>query len=619
MIIYENTLGNFCRSVKFNKIQEEINDLLKTYGFHSAPSEIASWGNSLGRMKEILEGNFPDDIQVAVEYNIPQTSKRVDFLILGKDKNDKDNIVIVELKQWAKVEKVHNAFEHSIMSDLRAHTPVAHPSYQAYSYKELIKNYCNDTIENKVGLIPCAYLHNLSNKFRNILEDPIYEEWINEAPAFINVDYEKLVQFIQKYIKAKPNDKTLLYQIDHGKIKPQKSLQDSLDLMLQGNKEFILLDDQVVARDRLMKAIKDSQRDNQKRVLIVRGGPGTGKSVLAVNVLVESIRDLGLNASYITKNSAPRNCYKFLLSQGKARQLVKLNLAFRSPHVLPNLPENTIDVGLFDEAHRFQKSPYMYTGEDMLIDAIKASKVAIFFVDEDQRITVNDVYNIDSILEAAKKCNAIVVDGITDLESQFRCNGSDAYIAFLDNLLGIKKTSNPLLVNIDFDLRLYKSVKHMQEDLYELNKKNNKSRIVAGYCYDWKSKKNKEAFDIVLEGGAFKARWNFSSDSIWAINPQSFSEVGCIHTCQGLEFENIGVIIGKDLTYSDGQVRTNKAAISKDDRSSGINYSTTTKELADKLIKNTYKVLLTRGQKSCYIYCEDEDLFEYLSQFIKVV
>ena len=138
--------------------------------------------------------------------------------------------------------------------------------------------------------------------------------------------------------------------------------------------------------------------------------------------------------------------------------------------------------------------------------------------------------------------------------------------------------------------------------------------MVAGYCYDWNVKNNRGDYDIYLEDD-FKAKWNLEGDNIWAINPKSFEEVGCIHTAQGLEFDYVGVIIGKDLCYDkeSGKVITDKTKISKDDNSSGIRKADDI--TAEKLIKNTYKTLLTRGQKGCYLYCEDKALRDYIREF----
>ena len=157
----------------------------------------------------------------------------------------------------------------------------------------------------------------------------------------------------------------------------------------------------------------------------------------------------------------------------------------------------------------------------------------------------------------------------------------------------------------------------MREALRQKNAIDNKARMVAGYCYDWNVKNHRGDWDIELPN--FQAKWNLEGDRIWAVNPNSFEEVGCIHTAQGLEFDYVGVLIGKDLLYdvSTGRVLTDKRAISRDDHSSGIR--TAPDDVARRLILNTYKTLLTRGQKGCFVYCEDEGLREYMKAAVKVV
>ena len=483
-------------------------------------------------------------------------------------------------------------------------------SYQAYSYKRLILDYCDDEHVNDDTVRPCAYLHNLGEKYRPVIEDHLYEEWTEEAPVFLQQDVLKIREFIKKYISLKAEDGSLLYKIEEGRLRPTKSLQDALDSMLCGNEEFHMIDEQVVAYDKIMKAIKESKNDRKKHVIIITGGPGTGKSVLAINVLARCIIDLKLNASYITKNMAPRKCYANLLAKGSAKKMINLQKAIQSPWCLPNTIYNGLDVGIYDEAHRMQKKPYQYEGNDMLEDAIKAARVSVFFVDDDQRITTKDVYDVDSIIEYAKRENAVIHKPY-ELVSQFRCDGSDGYISFLNNLLEIKQTANTTFEFNKLNVKVFDDPNELRDELRELNRINGKSRMIAGYCYDWNVKNGRGEWDIELPSG-FKAKWNLEKDDHWAVNPNSFEEVGCIHTCQGMEFDYVGVFIGKDLYYEDGHIKTNRNAISKDDKTSGIRLKSTSDEEADKLIRRTYKVLLTRGLKGCFIYCEDEALRNYL-------
>jgi DUF2075 family protein len=389
--------------------------------------------------------------------------------------------------------------------------------------------------------------------------------------------------------------------------------------MVKGNKEFMLLDEQAVCFDMCLKTMNQCQKDRKKRTIIIQGGPGTGKSVLAVNLLMEFISQ-SLNASYVTKNSAPREAFLKLLTKSDAKKLINIKQLFRSPFGLSKCDSNGYDCLIVDEAHRLVKKMYGdWNGENQVKECINASLLTIFLLDEDQAVTTKD---IGSIEEISHWCNVLgsrlVIKEETKLVSQFRCNGSDAYIQFIDDTLQRNEEAIDIdLSELNFDFKIFDNPNEMREALRIKNQVSNKTRMVAGYCYDWNVKYNRGDWDIILEDG-FKAKWNLENDRIWAINPNSFEEVGCIHTAQGLEFDYVGVFIGKDLTYNraTGLIETHREAISSDDNSSGIRSAAPAK--AHQLILNTYKTLLTRGQKGCYIYCEDEALREHFKRKAKL-
>ena len=278
---------------------------------------------------------------------------------------------------------------------------------------------------------------------------------------------------------------------------------------------------------------------------------------------------------------------------------------------------NFYDCLIVDEAHRLVSKMYGdWNGQNQIKECISASLFTIFLIDEDQRITTKDIGSVREIKKWASELNSeVTMNEDTVLHSQFRCNGSDQYIQFLDKLLQIGEPVDTDMSELNFDFRVYDDPNELRSDLREINVKNNKARMVAGYCYDWNVKHNRGDFDIYLERD-FKAQWNLVNDKIWAINPRSFEQVGCIHTAQGLEFDYVGVFIGKDLRYdpATGKIVTDQTQISKDDKSSGIRNAT--EKVAETLIKNTYKTLLTRGQKGCFVYCEDKELAEYFREMI---
>lgn len=377
-----------------------------------------------------------------------------------------------------------------------------------------------------------------------------------------------------------------------------------------------MIDEQKVVYSSILKIFEDIINTEEKCTIIVKGGPGTGKSVVAINLLVALKK---YNTNYVTKNSTPRNIYFEKLRQGNFKQKYIKNL-FKGSGCYYETDFNTFDCLIVDEAHRLNKKSAIFHGENQVKEIINASKVNIFFIDEDQIVTTKDIGTVDEIKFWAEQLNSKVYEGEDFvLSSQFRCNGSDGYLAFLDNLLGIKETANIDLLGLDFDFRVYDDPIKMREDLRILNQKNNKAWMVAGYCYEWKSKglNNEEIYDIELING-FKAKWNFATTTTWAIDEDSFEEIGCIHTSQGIEFDYVGVIIGNDLRYEEKKIITDKTRVAISDKTSGAR-GTKNIELADKIIRNTYRVLMSRGQKGCFIYCEDKSLSDYIKRITEQI
>ena len=619
MIVYSADKRMFVQDVKSGVIAPKILHLIREKGLNAGQErEFESWHNSMNFMRNIVDDSeIDDDVQIAIEYNIPQTSKRVDFIIAGADRKDKENIVIVELKQWSRAEKVDDDMHFSVRTYVNGNRIVCHPSYQAYSYSRFLTNYSQAILERDIHLVPCAYLHNYLPAYKSELEAEIYREWYTSAPFFIMDEVQKFTGFVKKFIIKKSSHGDLLYLIENGRIRPTKSLQDALSTMVRGTPVFDLLDEQAVCFDMCIRTMLQCLKDRKKRTILIQGGPGTGKSVLAVNLLMHFIT-CACNAAYVTKNSAPRQAFLSILSGNKAENIVEISQLFRSPFGLSQVSANSYDCLIVDEAHRLVKKMYGdWNGENQVKECINASLLTIFMLDEDQAVTTKD---IGSFQEISKWCKAlgstIIMREETKLVSQFRCNGSDAYIQFIDHLLQRGKETLPVsLSELNYDFRIFDDPVQMRDALREENAIDNKARMVAGYCYDWNVKNGRGDIDIDLPGG-FQAKWNLANDKIWAINPRSFEEVGCIHTAQGLEFNYVGVLIGKDLTYNktSGRVVTNKLAISKDDKSSGIRGASD--DVARRLILNTYKTLLTRGQKGCFVYCEDEALREYFKGMV---
>ncbi|MBN2807149.1 MAG: DUF2075 domain-containing protein [Prolixibacteraceae bacterium] len=619
MIVYQSTKKGFINDVLTNNIDNIIHKAyFEKLGRHTSRNEVLSWSNSMMFMNNILvDHEIPADAGISIEFQIPLTSKRIDFIITGLNEAQEEQVIIIELKQWSSAQLtskdaiVKTYFQHG-------ESETAHPSYQAWSYATMLRDY-NQTIQDEnIRLIPCAYLHNYPPD--DTISNAFYAAHLSKAPLFLKPDALKLRAFIQKFVKY-GDHKDILYRIENGRIRPSKQLTDNLASMLEGNQEFIMIDDQKVVFETAIKLAQLAKAD-KKQVLIVEGGPGTGKSVVAINLLVELTKQ-GLVTKYISKNAAPRAVYAAKLKGIKTKNAID-NLFGGSGSFFDTEP-NTFDALIVDEAHRLNMKSGLYQnmGENQVIEIIDASKFTIFFIDNDQRIHINDIGEKKQIDWWAKRRNAHVHH--LKLASQFRCNGSDGYLAWLDNTLQIKETANILLTSEDFDFQIFDNPNELKKTIETKNSINNKSRLVAGYCWDWISKKkNTAAFDVQIPAFNFAMKWNLEKDgSTWIIEEGSISEIGCIHTCQGLEMDYVGVIIGDDMRYENGKIITDftrRSAMDnsikgikkllKEDRDEAL-------AIADRIIKNTYRTLLTRGMKGCYVHCCDPNLAEYLKSRIQ--
>ncbi|WP_347861871.1 DUF2075 domain-containing protein [Salimicrobium sp. PL1-032A] len=622
MIIYESTKTDFVSDVVNEELVERLYHSYKEKIGRTSIQEIKSWENSLQRMSNVMQdGDIPEDACVAIEFNIPNTSKRVDFLISGNN-GIEDHVIIIELKQWSEVAKIEE--QDAIVSTYigGGKRPVTHPSYQAWSYAALIEDFNENVQKQHISLNPCAYLHN----YRKETDDPLtathYEEHLRKAPVFTKGEIGKLRTFIKKYI-VHGDKKNLIYEIENGRIRPSKSLQDSLSSMLKGNEEFTMIDEQKIFYEQAYQLALEGVHSDQKHVMAVEGGPGTGKSVMAVHLLVNLINQ-GLNVLYVSKNSAPRTVYASRLQ--RTMKKTHINNLFKGSGSFTTSETNEFDVIVVDEAHRLNEKSGFYgnQGENQVKELINAAKFTMFFIDEKQRVTLKDIGSMELIEHYSEERNAQLITG--KLASQFRCDGSEAYIAWLEDVLGIRDTANKHDYGMDYDFRVYDSPNRMLHDIEELNKKNNKSRMLAGYCWEWPTgeRKNTDYKDITIPDREFEISWNLS-DSIWAIDQESVSEAGCIHTAQGLEFDYVGVIIGPDLYFNEGEVKTDYLKRAKSDQSlRGIKKMAKedpikAQQIADDIIRNTYRTLMTRGQKGCFIFCTDPELNKYFQERMEKV
>jgi len=614
VIIYQASKSQFLHHALRDDIEDVVSRHYRSATGHGvSPSEMQSWKHSLLEMAKVLgDDEIPDDAGVAIEYQLPQTSKRIDFVIAGEDAAARSKVIIVELKQWSESRRSEkDAVVWARRGGRAGEREGTHPSYQAWSYAAYLQDFNTAVQDGAMTLQPCAYLHNHPRDGE--IDHPHYREHIERAPLFLARERAMLQAFIRAHVRH-GDRKGALYAIENGRVRPSKMLIDNVVGLLQGKPEFILIDDQKVAHETILQA--DAHAAQRKQVVIVQGGPGTGKSVIAINLLSALIARKR-NVRYVSKNAAPRAVYEAKLT-GKFTKTRISNL-FSGSGAFVNDEADTYDTLIVDEAHRLNEKSGLYRnlGDNQVRELIRSARCTVFFVDDDQRVTLFDIGHAEELRRHARELGAELTE--LELSSQFRCNGSDGYVAWLDNTLDIRETANPTLDVTEYDFRVFDNPTELHALVELKNHANNRSRVVAGYCWKWPSKKNAQAWDIELPAFEYRRRWNLDKDgSLWIVTPGSVEQVGCIHTCQGLELDYVGVIIGPDLAYRDGRIVSDATKRASSDQSvKGLKSMLkaepeSARAMADAIVKNTYRTLMTRGMKGCYVYCTDAPLAAYL-------
>jgi DUF2075 family protein len=624
MIVYQKTLYDFI--VDSNNPIQLVNEILyklgrkKVSSLEELSSEESSWKESLPRLASILDKpSLEKTIDVALEYKIHQTGERIDFLIYGNDENEDKKVVVVELKQWSSVRdanKPYYIFTHGGggLQDYQ------HPSYQAFNYVNLIKLFNEYVQSQEVDIISCSYLHNLPQEFTSIKNEERYP-LIIQAPVFVKGDETKLFEYVSKNVK-KPN-KSIIYGIDNGRIVPSKKFGELFSKALKGNLMFSFDEKQMYSISTIIESVEEAVKYNQRKTILIKGSPGTGKSIIALNaigMLLNPKKGKPLNSAYVTANSALRIMYEQLVEDSSDGETVSKNV-FKNPKLIASSSEFDYQCLFVDEAHRIYKWKFgigVKKSIDILDKIFYSSRVNVFFIDEDQAVTTKDFATIDKLRTYARNYKSELIEGPNlSLTSQFRILGGVSYINFIRNFLGYENNEVDFKGK-NYDFRVFDDPNLLREELKKKDLLLGKSRMIAGYTYDWKGNRtdrNSPDYHIYLENG-FKAKWNLElkGNYSYILDENSFEEVGCIYTIQGMDLNYAGVIIGPDLRFDGKTLVFDKTRNAKSDYTSGIR--TADDMLAKKLIRNTYNVLLTRGIYGTFVYCEDKALAKYLKSLI---
>mgnify|MGYP001269051943 CR=1 FL=1 len=632
MRLYAGSSAQFIELNRKNQISSLLeSEFLRQLGRRPSSQEVMSWTNSLLRLSIIFEDARLKSQGIFLEYQLPSYGNRIDCIVCGKDENKSDHAVIIELKQWTKVSLSAYDSDKVVTWVAGGNREILHPSVQALSYRDYLQyNHTAFYDENHpVILEACSYLHNYTIANEDPLFDKRFQSYTGRCPVFSIDDSAELEAWLGNRVST-GNGMEILARIEAGKHRPsqklmqhvsdtiRKKLRGEFEILGKTGKDYILLDDQIIAYDQVLSIVKSGLADRRKFSIIIKGGPGTGKSVIALQLLAD-LNALGFNAQYATgSNSFTETLRKIVGNNSKGHFKYFMSYGDAEP--------NEVDVLLMDEAHRIRERtgyPFKTTGRLQIEDLIRASKVSVFFVDDLQVVRPNEIGNTGFIREHAEKAGCKITE--IELRSQFRCAGSDAFINWINHTLQIKNTANPeWIIDPNFEFKIFNSPFALEDALKEKIEHGFTARMTAGYCWHWSDRPNPDGTlqdDVII--GDFRRPWNapkgitgirkdIPKASFWAYDPKGIGQIGCIYTAQGFEFDYIGVIIGKDLTYhfESNEWKGNPSA-SHDPAIRNCKNSF----LA--LIKNTYRVLMTRGHKGCYLYFMDKESEMYFRSRIR--
>lgn len=612
MRLYSGMSPDFIRETTHNQIAERLREAFFYYYRHNpSPAEVNSWRNSLRALKDVMEVASLHDHGVLLEYQLPLSSKRIDCMLCGRNETEEDQAVIVELKQWERCQPTE--------SDMLVRSwvggqerEILHPSVQVGQYRQYLEDTHTAFHESPkpIQLSACSYLHNYFPTSDDPILAPKFSAVLSSNPLFDANSTESLSSYLKERL-TRGHGHPVLQRVEESRFRPSRKLMDHVATTIKSHSPWILLDEQLVVFERIRATVKSGIFGHRKQVVIVRGGPGTGKSVLAINLMAEFLRD-GRNAHYATGSKAfTETLWSIIGTRSRA--------TFKYFNSYSCAKFNEVDVLICDEAHRIREtSNSRFTRKELrsnkpqIREILDAAKVAVFFIDDRQVVRPNEIGSTEHIRNHAKEVDAEISE--YELEVQFRCAGSDGFINWINNTLGIQRTANVIWDEGDgFDFRILSSPQALEAAIRERANEGFTSRVAAGFCWPWSEPRSDGTLvdDVIIgdyrrpwdaKPGKWKLATGIPPAALWATDPNGIDQIGCVYNIQGFELDYVGVIWGRDLRYNfDSQKWIGDKSQSADSvvKRSG--------ELFVDLVKNTYRVLLSRGMKGCYVHFMDND------------
>lgn len=572
-----------------------------------SPSEVRSWERSLPALAEVLHRAGIGQAAVLVEYVLPQSSKRADAVIVGRDSEGQAHLVVVELKQWTSAD-IDDVSGRLVIAGNRL---TLHPQSQVAYYVEYLRDFNSALHSGSFGSSGAVYLHNAGAAELRRLTSAAPAEGA-PYPVFGVDDGDRLAEFLRRAVGG-GDGRELLRRLADAQVRPSRSLLSAVAAEVGGNEQFTLLDDQAVAFELVRRAVADARASRAKQVVIVTGGPGSGKSVVATRLLGRLAAD-GFAVQHATGSKSFTETMRSHVGR-------RAGTVFRYFNQFGDVDADGLDVLVCDEAHRIRTTSHnrftpaaKRTGMPQVDELLQVAKVPVFFLDERQGVRPDEIGSVAGITEAAERLGFPVVQ--IGLDGQFRSRGSAGYLRWVGRLLGLEEGFEPWKGD-DFQVSSARTPAALESWINRRDGHGGTARMAAGFCWPWSDPTPDGRLVPDVEIGSWARPWNAKPGkkvadappaSLWASDPRGLGQVGCIYTAQGFEYDFNGVIMGPDLVRRGDRWVAQPSASADSVVRRAANF--------DQLVRHAYRVLLTRGMHACSVHSTDAETQSFLEEVL---
>ncbi len=610
MALYRQSASAVAATDPDSIVERLMEQMLYTAGYRPGVSEQRSWRSSLPVLaQDLVQAGLPH-VELLMEYQLPLTSRRADVVLAGSHpQTGQASYVVVELKQWTAA----NAFEgddHLVEVPGTPGPARTHPVRQVAGYVDYLSDYLTVLADQPDALVGAAYLHNATDPSK--VADLHRMAGSARGRLFTGADRGAFHDFLRSRLATGTPNGASADLFLHSTVAPSKQLLKVAADEVRDREQFCLIGDQQLAVDHVLHAVEASRRADHKRVVVVSGGPGSGKSVIALSLLGELSR-----ADRTVLHATGSRSFTQTLRKVAGRRAPRVQSMFKYFNQFMDAGANELDVLILDEAHRIRETSVnrytpaaQRTGRAQIDELLDAARVPVFLLDQHQVVRPGEMGSRE-VLDAFGEKRGLDVVHIS-LDDQFRCGGSREYVTWVQHLLGLGDGDpQPWSGDERFEVIVADAPEEMEHILRTRLDEGYSARMSAGYCWPWSDPTSDGALvpDVRIDG--WSRPWNVKGDrrvgdappsALWATEDGGFDQVGCIYTAQGFEYDWNGVILGPDLLWRDGRFVSDRAANRDPEFRNRSRVSDTD---FDRLVRNTYKVLLTRGMQGTVLYSTD--------------